>query len=179
MGQGSRIPRFSGHAVFLALVDLASNFEANSNYKDVQDPAITVKMPLMDSDDVLLIWTTTPWTLPSNLAIAVGTDIDYVRAQKPQDDTVYIVAEALAKKVLGKKVQILETFKGSDLVGKQYKPLFSYFEDRRAEGAFHVISSGHVTTSDGTGLVHMAPDFGEDDFNACRANGINILAICR
>ena len=86
-----------------------SNFEANSNYKDVQDPAITAKMPLVDSDDVLLIWTTTPWTLPSNLAIAVGTDIDYVRAQKPEDDTVYIVAEALAKKVLGKKVQILET----------------------------------------------------------------------
>lgn len=152
-----------------------SNFEANSNYKDVQDPAITVKMPLVGSDDVLLIWTTTPWTLPSNLAIAVGIDIDYVRAQKPEDDTVYIVAEALVKKVLGKKVEILETIKGSELVGKQYKPLFSYFEDRRKEGAFHVISSGHVTTSDGTGLVHMAPDFGEDDFNACRANGINIL----
>ena len=72
----------------------------------------------------------------SNFTIAVGTDIDYVRAQKPDDDTVYIVAEALAKKVLGKKVQILATLKGTDLVGKQYKPLFSYFEDRRSEGLF-------------------------------------------
>jgi len=152
-----------------------SNFEANSNYKDVQDPAITAKMPLVDSEDVLLIWTTTPWTLPSNLAIAVGTDINYVRATKKDDDTVYIVAEALAKKVLGKKATILETFKGAELVGKQYKPLFNYFTDRLEEGAFHVISSGHVTTTDGTGLVHMAPDFGEDDFNACRAQGINIL----
>ena len=88
----------------MEIVDLVVNFEAN--YKDVQDPAITAKMPLVDSDDVLLIWTTTPWTLPSNLAIAVDNDIDYVRATKPDDDTVYIVAEALAK-VLGKKVQIL------------------------------------------------------------------------
>lgn len=152
-----------------------SNFEANSNYKDVQDPAITAKMPLVDSDDVLLIWTTTPWTLPSNLAIAVGTDIDYVRATKKDDNTVYIVAEALVKKVLGKKATILDSFKGSELVGKQYQPLFNYFTDRLVEGAFQVISSGHVTTTDGTGLVHMAPDFGEDDFNACRAQGINIL----
>ena len=152
-----------------------SNFEANSNYKDVQDPAITAKMPLVDSDDVLLIWTTTPWTLPSNLAVAVGNDIDYVRATQPDDDTVYIVAEALAKKVLGKKVKILETLKGFDLVGKSYQPLFDYFAERAEEGAFRVISSGHVTTSDGTGLVHMAPDFGEDDFASCRAQGIHIL----
>ncbi len=152
-----------------------SNFEANSNYKDVQDPAITAKMPLVDSDEVLLIWTTTPWTLPSNLAIAVGADIDYVRAQKLDDETIYIVAQALVKSVLGKKAKVLSSLKGSDLVGRQYRPLFSYFEDRRAEGAFRVIVSDHVTTSDGTGLVHMAPDFGEEDFTACRNQGIQIL----
>ena len=151
-----------------------SNFEANMDYRDVQDPAITAKMPLLDSDDVLLIWTTTPWTLPSNLAVAVGAELDYVRAQKEGDDTVYIVAKERAQAVLGKKHTVLSTMKGSDLVGKQYKPLFSYFTAER-KNAFVVISSAHVTTGDGTGLVHMAPDFGEDDFLACKAVGIQVL----
>jgi len=152
-----------------------SNFEANLDYRDVQDPAITVKMPLADSEDVLLIWTTTPWTLPSNLAIAVGPDIDYVRAKKEGDETVYILAKARVKAVLGKKYEVLSELKGSDLVGRRYRPLFDYFVDVASAKSFHVIASDHVTTEDGAGLVHMAPDFGEEDFNACKKAGITVV----
>ena len=158
-----------------------SNFEANMDYRQVQDPAVTVAMPAADgSGDVFLIWTTTPWTLPSNLAIAVGPELPYVRARKQGDDTVYVVAKDRLKAVLGKKAEVLEELTGADLVGRSYQPLFPYFADRAdlpaGEGkAFVVIGSGHVTTGDGTGLVHMAPDFGEDDFAACRAVGIDVL----
>ncbi|MEO0604405.1 MAG: isoleucine--tRNA ligase, partial [Myxococcota bacterium] len=150
-----------------------SNFEANSDYREVQDPAITVAMPVEGGDDVLLIWTTTPWTLPSNLAIAVGADIDYVRATRPDDDTVYVVAEARMEAVLGKDAEVVERLKGAALAGTKYRPLFPYFVDR--PNAFQVIEAPHVTTDDGTGLVHMAPDFGEEDFVASRAAGIDVL----
>ncbi len=155
-----------------ALSTSLSNFEANANYKTVTDPAITVTMPLVDGDDVLLVWTTTPWTLPSNLAVAVGAGIDYVRARRADDETVYVVAEALAEQVLGPH-EVLGTLKGAALVGRRYAPLFDYFADH--PGGFVVISSEHVTTGDGTGLVHMAPDFGEEDFHACRAADIGVL----
>ncbi len=156
-----------------ALSTSLSNFEANSNYKQVTDPAITVTMPLSDGSGSLLVWTTTPWTLPSNLAVAVGMDIDYVRGRRADDDTVYIVAAPLAERVLGAGHEVLETIQGSALVGARYTPLFDYFADH--PNAFQVISSGHVTTSDGTGLVHMAPDYGEDDFRACKAIGIDVV----
>ena len=152
-----------------------SNFEANMDYRDVQDPAVTVAMPLVDDSAHLLIWTTTPWTLPSNLAIAVGEDIDYVKAKKEGDERIFILAKARLKAVLGKKAEILETFKGSTLLGKRYQPLFDYFVETVSDAAYSVIASGHVTTEDGTGLVHMAPDFGEDDFNACKEAGIGVL----
>ena len=150
-----------------------SNFEANLDYRDVQDPAVTITAPLLDCDDVLLLWTTTPWTLPSNLAVAVGTDITYVRAKKKGDETVYILAKERVKSILGKKVEILGELTGAELVGRRYKPLFPYFADHA--NAFVVISSSHVTTGDGTGLVHMAPDFGEDDYAACQKAGISVL----
>jgi len=157
-----------------------SNFEANLDYRDVQDPAITVRMPLVGEDASLLIWTTTPWTLPSNLAVAVGPDITYVRAQKAEGDAdqdVYYVAEARLKATLGEGARVLARLPGSSLVGRAYVPLFDFFADRALLPAgqgrsFVVIGSSHVTTDSGTGLVHMAPDFGEDDFNACRAHGI-------
>jgi isoleucyl-tRNA synthetase len=157
-----------------------SNFEANLDYREVQDPAVTVAMPLIDDDAHLLIWTTTPWTLPSNLAIAVGPEIDYVRARKVNDLQEYIVAQARVQAILGKDAEVLEIFKGSHLIGKRYLPLFDHFADRAiAElgqgGAFRVIGAGHVTTQDGTGLVHMAPDFGEEDFKACKQVGIGIV----
>ena len=151
-----------------------SNFEANQNYKDVQDPAITIAMPAADdSGDVFLVWTTTPWTMPSNLAIAVGTDITYVRARKNGDDRTFILAKDLVKSILGKKAEVLEELSGADLVGRRYEPLFPYFEGH--PNAFALIAADHVTTSSGTGLVHMAPDFGEEDFVACKAVGIQVV----
>ncbi|MEE2756780.1 MAG: isoleucine--tRNA ligase [Myxococcota bacterium] len=151
-----------------------SNFEANLDYRDVQDPAITVSMPISNQPGVsLLIWTTTPWTLPSNLAIAVGSDIDYVKAKTPDDDEVYIVAKERFKSVLGEDATVIEVVKGSELVGIRYEPIFDFFADHA--NSFQVIASGHVTTDNGTGLVHMAPDFGEDDFAACKAAGIHVI----
>jgi len=169
--QGVRVMPFSWR-----LSTPLSNFEANLDYREVDDPAITVRMPIdggLDGQDAsLLVWTTTPWTLPSNLAVAVGDDIDYVRGKRAGDDGIYVVAAARAASVLGKEHEVLSTLKGRDLVGKTYTPLFTYFADEKARGAFCVIASGHVTTEDGTGLVHMAPAYGEDDFNACAKVGI-------
>jgi len=151
-----------------------SNFEANQNYRDVQDPAITIAMPAADgSGDVFLVWTTTPWTMPSNLAIAVGRDITYVRAQKKGDERTFVLARELVRSVLGKKATVLEEISGADLVGRSYEPLFDYFSGH--PNAFRVIAADHVTTDSGTGLVHMAPDFGEDDFHACKAAGITVV----
>ncbi len=151
-----------------------SNFEANLNYQDVQDPAVTVKAQLIDEPTThLLIWTTTPWTLPSNLAIAVGADIDYVKVSRADDNERYIVAAALAEKIFKDGFCVVTTMKGRDLVGKHYEPIYSGTNYQRAlkdqqKNCFRVIASGHVTTEDGTGLVHMAPAFGVDDFEACR-----------
>ena len=150
-----------------------SNFEANLNYKEVQDPAITVAMPTKGGGDTLLVWTTTPWTLPSNLAIAVGNDITYVRATIERDDRVFVVAKDRLEAVLGKSATVVEEVLGSALVGTEYEPLFPYFADH--PGAFRVIWADHVTTEDGTGLVHMAPDFGEDDYVASKREGISVV----
>ena len=151
-----------------------SNFEAGLDYRDVDDPALTVKLLLDGTDnEYLLIWTTTPWTLPSNLAVAVGEDIDYVKAHAATDTGErYWMAAALAERTLGKGFVVVEEAKGSALVGKGYTPLFPFFADRKSANAFRVIASAHVTTGDGTGLVHMAPAYGEDDYVACKANEI-------
>ncbi|HHO54229.1 MAG TPA: isoleucine--tRNA ligase, partial [Deltaproteobacteria bacterium] len=150
-----------------------SNFEANLDYREVQDPAITVAMPTVEGDDVLLVWTTTPWTLPSNLAIAVGPEIPYVRARIEGDDRTFVLARERLSAVLGEGAQILEEITGAELLGTRYTPLFPFFNDH--ENAFVVIAADHVTTGDGTGLVHMAPDFGEDDYAACRRAGISVV----
>ena len=154
-----------------------SNFEAGLDYRDVDDPALTVKLKLDGTEnDFLLIWTTTPWTLPSNLGVAVGNDIDYVKAHGATDTGErFWVAAALAERTLGKGFVVVEEAKGSALVGKGYTPLFPFFAERKSDGAFRVIHSGHVTVGDGTGLVHMAPAYGEDDYNACRENGIALV----
>jgi isoleucyl-tRNA synthetase len=129
-----------------------------------------------DGDGSLLIWTTTPWTLPSNLAVAVGADIDYVQATKAGDDEPMIVAEALLEATLGKDAEVVARMKGAELVGLRYEPLFPFFSKHKDDDvAFRVIASGHVTTEDGTGLVHMAPAYGEEDFRACRAEGMPVV----
>lgn len=147
-----------------------SNFEANSNYMDVQDPAVTVLFALQDEEAYLTAWTTTPWTLPSNLAVCVGPEIEYVKVQDPElDKPVYIAAERLAS--YG-DYEVLARVVGKDLVGKRYTPIFPYFADQVDLGAFVVISGDYVTTDSGSGLVHQAPAFGEDDYQAFRAAGL-------
>jgi isoleucyl-tRNA synthetase len=156
-----------------------SNFEAGLNYKMVQDPAITITLPLLkDSNTALLAWTTTPWTLPSNLGLAVGRDLDYVQVIEKASGKKYILARALLAasfKNPETDLEIEREMKGSELLGLEYEPLFGFFADRKAQGAFKVIESGHVTVESGTGIVHMAPAFGEDDYFACKAAGIPIV----
>ncbi len=156
-----------------------SNFEANLNYKDVQDPAITISFPVIGKPNLhLLAWTTTPWTLPSNLALAVGNDLDYVRVLHNESGKEYILAQALLTAVFknpDQDVKILETAKGSRWVGLKYEPLFGYFADMEKQGAFRVIHADHVTVDSGTGIVHMAPAFGEEDYYACQREKIPVV----
>jgi isoleucyl-tRNA synthetase len=150
-----------------------SNFEATSNYQDVQDPAITVLFKLTDEDAHLAIWTTTPWTLPSNLAICVGPDISYAKVRDRARAIVFYLAEArLEEYRKGHDLDVLETCLGRDLVGRSYQALFPYFADQRSQGAFVVVMDDYVTTESGTGLVHQAPAFGEDDYRVMKAAGI-------
>ena len=168
-------------------------------YQDQQDNTVTVGLRLEERlssgpglsqvPELVLIWTTTPWTLPSNLAVAVGPDIDYVVVHVAEDarsplagqDVVLGEArlEAYARE-LGQAPEVLARLKGSELVGRRYHPIFDYFDDaaHRAEGAdpgpngWTVIGADFVTTEDGTGLVHIAPAFGEDDMLVCQEAGI-------
>jgi len=149
-----------------------SNFEAGENYKDVDDPSLVVKFTLKeDSDTSLLAWTTTPWTLISNLALMVGPDVDYVKIRDQVTDQNYILAQERLETYFPdpENYTVLETLKGKDLEGRQYEPVFSYFADR---DAFRVILEPEVSTDEGTGIVHSAPAFGELDFYACQRNGI-------
>lgn len=156
-----------------------SNFEANLNYKMVQDPALTVSFPVKgEAETYFLAWTTTPWTLPSNLALAVGETIEYVKAKEKSSGKIYIVAEALLSSLFKKpeeEVEIIGKVLGKDLVGLKYEPLFKYFAQHEAKGAFRVIASDHVTTESGTGIVHIAPAFGEEDYYACVKAGIALV----
>jgi isoleucyl-tRNA synthetase len=155
-----------------------SNFEAGLDYRDVDDPALTVRLtldePMVGKAASLLVWTTTPWTLPSNLAVAVNESLDYAIVDH-EDGQRFVVAEALVASVLGEKATVVGTVKGKALLGKTYQPLFPFFANRATQGAFRVIGSGHVTTTDGTGLVHMAPAYGEDDAEACKKAGIELV----
>ena len=151
-----------------------SNHELNlGGYKDVHDPAITVKFKLKGEDNTfILAWTTTPWTLPSNLALAVGADVDYVKVK--DEGELYILAEARLESYYkdASEYEIVARMKGSDLVGNKYEPLFNYFAEAQEKGAFVVLAADYVTTEDGTGIVHTAPGFGEDDYNTCKGTGI-------
>ncbi|MHB1129587.1 MAG: isoleucine--tRNA ligase [Ilumatobacteraceae bacterium] len=157
-----------------ALETPLSNTETRMDdaYKQVQDPALTIGFQL-DTGEELLAWTTTPWTLPSNLALAVAPDVVYVAVKK--DDRTFILAEsrreAYAKELEGGVT--IATMSGADLVGRHYTPLFPYFADQPS--AFYVLAGDFVTTSEGTGIVHLAPGFGEDDQRVCDAAGIKLV----
>ena len=156
-----------------------SNFETHMDdaYRERQDPAITVRFELVPEGDEgptdLLAWTTTPWTLPSNLALAVGPEIAY--AVLALDGRRVILAEALVEKYAAELggAERVGTLRGRELEGRRYRPLFPYFADR--EEAFRVLTAGFVEVEEGTGVVHMAPGFGEDDMAVCRDAGIGVV----
>ncbi|HQB61843.1 MAG TPA: class I tRNA ligase family protein, partial [Spirochaetota bacterium] len=131
-----------------------SNFETNQGYKDVQDPAITVAFKIKGEENCyILAWTTTPWTLPSNMGLAVGEDITYVKIEDEGQN--YILAEALLSKYYKNPdlVNILKRYTGKELVGMRYEPLFPYFKDEEKNGAFRITLGHHVSTESGTGIV--------------------------
>ncbi|MDX3656011.1 isoleucine--tRNA ligase [Streptomyces sp. ID05-26A] len=143
-------------------------------YRDRQDPAVTVALRF-ESGEKALVWTTTPWTLPSNLAAAVHPDVDYVTVVGSDGDR-YVLAEARVAayaRELGEEPEVVARYKGSDLVGKKYLPPFDFFVGR--ENAHQVLTADYVTTDDGTGIVHIAPAFGEDDKVVTDAAGIEVV----
>lgn len=154
-----------------------SNFEVNLGYQEKTDNAITVMFTL-ETGQKILVWTTTPWTLPSNLMLAVGKDIDYAVMNENGQD--YIIAEARLgsyKKQLEHAV-LVKKIKGAELLGLGYEPMFPYFRHFKDKGAFKVLSGEFVSTDDGTGVVHIAPGFGQDDFEVCRAYDDNFPVAC-
>jgi isoleucyl-tRNA synthetase len=138
-------------------------------YRDRQDPAVTVWFEL-ETGERILAWTTTPWTLPSNLALAVGPDIEYAVLEHDSARWIMAAARVSAYEQQFPDARIVETVKGSELVGRRYQPLFDFFAD--TDNAFQVLAGDFVSTDDGTGVVHMAPGFGEEDQNLCNAAGI-------
>jgi isoleucyl-tRNA synthetase len=172
--QGNKVVPYS-----TALGTVLSNFEASQNYQDVQDPAVTVLFPAVDEENVYYAaWTTTPWTLPSNLGLCVGADIPYVRAYDKEKKITVILAEARLEHYKKKnQLEILETFTGDKLKGKRYTPLFPYFQEHAAQGTFQIFNDGYVTTTDGTGIVHLAPAFGEDDYRVMKEAKV-LVSVC-
>lgn len=150
--------------------------EVGQGYKTVDDPSVYVRFPLRDEDNTsVLAWTTTPWTLPSHVALAVSAKADYVKAKLPEGDFV-IVADALAPKLLGEDFEIVERFKGRELVGKRYDAPFSYQAPEGGDSHL-IIEADFVTLDGGTGIVHLAPAFGEDDFRVCQEKGLGFLQL--
>ena len=154
-----------------------SNFEASQNYKEVSESSLYVSFSLVTNDKYRFVaWTTTPWTLPSNLALAVDPDGEYVRIKDQDKDIYYIIAKSCIKNLFGKKkITVEETILGKDLIGLEYKPLFDSFSDGRT---FSVIGASFVQTIPkggkvmGTGIVHLAPAFGEDDYLVCQKENV-------
>jgi len=151
-----------------------SSHELALGYKEVEDPSITVRFKVDGEDDTyFLVWTTTPWTLPSNLALAVGGDTEYSYCE--QDGQTLIVASALCAAVFrDEEFSVVKTVKGADLVGTRYEQLFDYL-DVDAPNAFQVFAANFVSTEDGTGIVHTAPAYGVDDLALGQANELPVL----
>lgn len=173
--RGYRVMPFS-----TALTTPLSNFEAGQNYKEVSDPAIIIAFSAVDEENVYyLAWTTTPWTLPSNMGLTVHPEFEYVKIKDIATGRFYWLAEcrlsALYPKMLkkgykGGEFEIVEKCVGKDLVGRHYVPLFPYFKSWTT--AFRIICDTYVTNDSGTGIVHCAPGFGEDDYRVGIENGL-------
>ena len=153
-----------------------SNHEVAQGYADTVDPSITVRLPLLDEPNTyLLVWTTTPWTLPGNVAVAAHPEVDYVmvRVEGGTDERL-ILAKELIPLVFGdKKVEVLKSMKGKALEGMKYAPLYSFMPPDKP--AHYVVNADYVTTSDGTGLVHIAPAFGIDDMQVSKVYNLPVL----
>lgn len=149
---------------------LASH-EVSQGYKEIKSNTVIVTFKRKDADEYFLVWTTTPWTLASNVALAVHPEEIYLKAKLK--DKVYIVAKTLSKRVLGEDFEVLEEFKGKDLEYIEYEQLMPFVKPEKK--AFFVTVADFVTTDDGTGIVHMAPAFGEDDYNVGRKYGLPVL----
>lgn len=149
-----------------------SSHEVAQGYEDVKDLSATAKFKLDDTGEYVLAWTTTPWTLPSHVALAVNPDMEYARVK--QEDGVYIVAKNLVEKVMKGDHTVLSTHKGSEFVGKTYTPPFTYIQ---AENINVIVGASFVTDASGTGIVHMAPAHGEDDYRVCRENGVSFVSV--
>ena len=159
-----------------------SNFETrlDNSYRMRQDPALTVGFELAKRDDEtvapkLLAWTTTPWTLPSNMGLAVAPDADYVVMEG--DGQLWILAEASRERYAPELdgFTLVATLKGADLVGRSYTPLMPFFADKKKEGAFRVVPADFIEMGEGTGVVHLAPAFGEDDLNVGQKEGLPVV----
>ncbi|MNH85306.1 Isoleucine--tRNA ligase [compost metagenome] len=149
-----------------------SSHEVAQGYEDVKDLSATAKFKLADSEEYILAWTTTPWTLPANTALAVNPSITYARVK--QGAEVFILAESLAKDVLKGEYEVLSTLKGAELIGKSYTAPFDYIHPKNG---LVVVGAEFVTDSSGTGIVHMAPAHGEDDYRTCRENDIEFISV--
>ena len=148
-----------------------SSHEVAQGYKDIKEKSAFVRFKAKGEDAYFLAWTTTPWTLPSNLALCVNPEITYVKVK--QGDYTYYMAKELCEKVLGEDYTILEEMPGKSLEYKEYEPLYPYALNKlNGKKAFIVTCDDYVTTTDGSGIVHMAPAFGEDDSRVCHEYGI-------
>lgn len=163
-----------------------SNFEVNQGYKDIKDIAVTVKLPLLDdagvvTDTSLLVWTTTPWTMPGNLAAAVNAEFEYVKVKITTDEGTenVILAKGRLAQLDGMETEVQETMKGSELVGRSYQPPFPWLAEQEMEGrenAWKIWHADYVEVGeDGTGAVHIAPAFGDDDMKLAQEHGVPIV----
>ena len=152
-----------------------SSHEVAQGYKEISDPSVYVRFRLCDAENTsFLVWTTTPWTLPSNLLAAVGDDIDYVYVEC--DEETLIVAEARREAIFGEQEhRVIRTVKGRDLLGVRYQRLFDYLAVENQDDAFQVVSGDFVTTEDGTGIVHIAPAYGVDDLALGQKHGLPVV----
>lgn len=161
-----------------ALGSSLSNFEASLDYRDIQDPSVTLRARLKGefSGLSLLVWTTTPWTLPANLAVAIDGDATYCEVlDKKNQESVVLLESRIGAYFKDSECDVLRTFKGSELVGVSYEPFFENFLDQAGPNAFKVYATQYVLHDTGTGAVHTAPAFGEDDFQCAKQNGLPII----
>lgn len=150
--------------------ELSAN-EVGQGYQEDSVNTVIVPFKIKDSDTYFLVWTTTPWTLMANVALCVNPDLEYIKVSSMGYK--FIVAKSLANKVLGDDFEVLETYKGTDLVGTNYERLMPFAE---VEGkCFEVVVDSYVTSEDGTGIVHIAPAYGDDDNRVCKENGIGFV----